>query len=351
MKHIFHQSAILRAGALVAVLMVVSNVHAQCVSVDGGVQTQALYAGQTLDIGTVSVEVLDTNLVVTYQTDSGWQLSETHLWVGDDLSDMPQTRKGSPKIGNFPYASGTLSGSSVHVETVPLSVIGFNCPSTDQEYYIAAHAAVQRVDSSGSVVQSETAWSDGSRYVERGMWGTYSSTVLTCDCDGSKPPVEGSCETAFAYSGGTNVVDGDITSSFLDIDENGESAGDFNRWGWSNGAVSPSTDTGYAWDIYAGAGQSDINKGTLVGTLYVLYDGVTAEVTFEIDAPYYMEENHLYVGSEILPRDVTGGFTVAPGQYPTIHDSLSGDNQYLDTYTVAASGAVYVVAHATVCGF
>jgi hypothetical protein len=79
-----------------------SHANAQCVAVDGGVQTQTLFAGQTIDIGTVTMEVVDDNLEVTFQADLGWQLQETHLWVGTNLADMPQTRKGSPKIGNFP---------------------------------------------------------------------------------------------------------------------------------------------------------------------------------------------------------------------------------------------------------
>jgi hypothetical protein len=175
-------------------------------------------------------------------------------------------------------------------------VLGFVCPTADQAYYLAAHAAVQKVDDSGNVL---------------------------------------------------NAVDGDITNSFLDIDEDSGGSGDFNRWGWSNGPVNGSCE----WDIYAGAGQSDITKGTLVGTLYVVVEGTTADVTFDIDSAYYMEENPLYVGSEIVARDVNGDFTVAPGQYPTIHDQLTGINQNLDMYTIAVNGDFFVVAHATVCGF
>lgn len=324
------------------------NANAQCVAIEGGVQTQTLFAGQTIDIGTVTMEVVGDNLEITYQTQLGWELQETHLWVGSNMADMPQTRKGSPKIGNFPYHSGDITGSSVRTESIALNVLGFSCPSADQEYFVAAHAAVQMVDSSGSVIQTETAWSEGDRYVERGMWGTYSTTVLTCDCETlSGPKVGGSCETAFAYAGGTNAIDGDSTNSFLDIDENGDGYGDFNRWGWSNGAIAAGT---YYWDIFAGAGRSDITKGTFVGILTVEYDGSTATVFFDVDAPYYMDENHLYVGNEILARDVNGDFTVAPGQYPTIHNELNGATS--DSYIIEGlSGDIYVVAHATVCGF
>lgn len=336
---------------LVGMLGFSLSANAQCVAVDGGggVQTQTLFAGQTIDIGTVTMEVVGDNLVITYQTQQGWEFQETHLWVGKHMADMPQTRKGSPKIGNFPYQSGDITGASVHTESISLNTLGFSCPSADQEFFVAAHAAVQMVDSSGNVIQTETAWSEGDRYVERGMWGTYSTMWLTCDCGSPEGPSGGDCETAFAYAGGTNVTGDDITNSFLDIDENADGLGDFNRWGWSNGAIGAGT---YYWDIYAGAGQSDISKGTFVGILTVEYDGETATVFFDMDpdSPYYMDENHLYVGNEILARDVNGLFTVAPGQYPTIHNELNGATS--DSYIIEGlSGSVYVVAHATVCGF
>jgi hypothetical protein len=339
-----------------------TGAYAACVKlVDGstGIQTEILYAGQTIEAGTISMEVVEIlnennnpeeHLSITYETTGGWQLQETHVWVGADLADMPQTRQGNPKIGNFPYQSGDITGQTTHTETVPLNLLGFSCPGDDKSYYVAAHAAVQLVDDGGNVMQTETGWSDGDRYVERGMWGTYSTTTLTCDCTITEPPVVGGgCETAFAYSGGTNATGDDITNSFLDIIAEGT---EFNRWGWSNGTISAGI---YTWDIYAGAGQSDITKGTLVGTLTVDYDNTltgSALVTYAMDAPYYMEENHLYVGSEILPRDVNGEFTVAPGQYPSKHEELTGlDTSYSDSHVVTASGEVYVVAHATVCGF
>ncbi|MDL1979438.1 MAG: hypothetical protein LWX52_15350 [Deltaproteobacteria bacterium] len=323
-----------------------TSAFAACVAAEGGIQTKILYAGQTIEAGSVTMEVVDTYLVVTYETSGDWELVEAQMWVGNDISDMPQTRQGNPKIGNFPYNS-EIENPFSHSYSIPLTLLGFTCPSEDVAYFVAAHATVQLTDGSGNVIQTETGWADGSRFVERGMWGTFSTVTLTCNCD--DPGVAGQCETAFAYSGGTNEEDGDITNSFLDIDEDGDGNGDFNRWGWSNGPVGHGI---YTWDIYAGAGQSDITKGTLVGTLTVDYNESTATVTFNMTpgSGYYMDENHLYVGNEILARDVNNEFTVAPGQYPTIHDELNSATS--DSYIIEGlSGDIYVVAHATVCGF
>jgi len=182
-----------------------------------------------------------------------------------------------------------------------------------------------------TTVEEETAWGDGPGFPGNN-WATYFN--YTIECEGPTPG-EG-CETAFAY-GGSNAT------CFLDLDA---SIGTFHRWGWTNGPLSAIA-TPYTFDIYAGAGQCDLGKGELVGTLTVVYDGTTATVTFLMASGFTMDETHLYVGSEILPRDVNGDFTVAPGQYPDQHDLT---NATTDSYTITSlSGDIYVIAHAVVC--
>lgn len=325
----------LMAFAAFMVLNTTTPGFAQCVATaDGsGVQTQTLYAGQTIEAGTVSVEVVGTDLVVTYNTSGGWELVETHLWVGNDLADMPQTRQGNPKIGNFPYNSGDITGSTSYSISVPLAVLGFSCPSDDADYYVAAHAALRKPDGAGGY-QTETGWADGSRFVERGMWGTFFAITLTCECGPNEPPPEPTCETAFAVG----------ATCFLDLDLDNDGIGDFNRWGWTIGPLSAGS---YTFDIYAAAGQCDLNKGTLVGTLTVDYDGSQATITYTTIEGFTMDETQLYVGNDILPDN--DGYTVAPGQYGNIHDELNGATT--DTFVITGlSGEIYVVAHAVVCG-
>lgn len=320
--------------------------YAACLADDGGVSAHPLLAGQSIDVGSVSMEVVGSDLIVTYSTTGEWSLAETHVWVGSSLATMPQTRKGTPKIGNFPHNNSELENATTHSVTIPLASIGFSCPSLDTNYYVAAHAVVVKTNGSGEVLQSETAWSAGDRFAEKGMWGTFTSIVLSCDCGIVRPPSPGRCETAFAYGGGTNVIDGDITNSFLEIDEDDDTVGDFSRWGWSNGIIG---DGHYVWDIYAGAGQSDTTKGTLVGALYVTHSGNDVEVIYDINPPYVTQEIHLYVGSEILPRDNKARFTVAPGQYPVV-DETPSDPHYNPYIIDNVEDGVYVVAHGVICG-
>jgi hypothetical protein len=140
------------------------------------------------------------------------------------------------------------------------------------------------------------------------------------------------CESAYAYGG-------DYAICFLDMQQG------FSNWGWSNGQL---TTGNYEFQLYAGAGQCDLENGREVGTLTVNYDGAEAEVTYSMLPGYSLNQVHLFVGNEILPRE-NGEFTVSPGQYPVIDENLNGATSW--TYTVSVlSGNIYVVAHAEACG-
>lgn len=170
-----------------------------------------LYAGQTTAAGTVSTEVVGTDLVVTYQAAPGWQFSETHLWVGSSLSTLPANKAGNPTLGHFPYVSGALNGATTWSVTIPLAALNASCGDT---LLAAAHAAMQQVNGSGTVVRTETGWGAGTRLVAKGSWATYFS--FTVECPPPPPPVDpASCETAWAF--------GQQTFKGLDI---------ATRWGW-----------------------------------------------------------------------------------------------------------------------
>ncbi len=127
---------------------------------------------------------------------------------------------------------------------------------------------------------------------------------------------EVSCETAFARG------------------DNGDTCfigNGFNRWGWT---IGPLTEGDYSYEVYAGAGQCDIDKGELVGTVDVSYMGGDVTVTYNIDPAYTVEETHTYAGYDMFPTGNNGRPTVAPGQY-TIGEDLKGE--------------IYVIAHAVVC--
>ncbi|TYA71826.1 hypothetical protein [Seonamhaeicola marinus] len=130
------------------------------------------------------------------------------------------------------------------------------------------------------------------------------------------------CETAFAI-GNTTDGEGDDSTCFI---EDG-----FSRWGWT---IGPIAEGEYTYNVYAGAGQCDTDKGALVGTVSVNYNNGDVIVTYNIDESYNLLETHTYAGTN--PYPIKGKKeTVAPGQFK-IEPNLSGD--------------IYVIAHSVVCG-
>ena len=116
-----------------------------------------LLAGQHIDVGTVCLSVDDAGetMSVTYSTDDGWELDEVHLWVGDDLGDMPQTsgnrrRPGNPIPGQFPLAAEFDIPVTEYTFTIDVGgdsmlpdFSGFACPSDDESFAFAASVLVQ----------------------------------------------------------------------------------------------------------------------------------------------------------------------------------------------------------------
>lgn len=114
-------------------------------------QAVILYAGQDMPVGTVEAVVVGENLEETYQTSSGWPMTETHLHVAD-LSNpaeaIPQ-KNGNPIPGKFDYSMKHDPPVTMYKYTIPLSWDGDDKKKTpvDHEWAgktltIAAHAVV-----------------------------------------------------------------------------------------------------------------------------------------------------------------------------------------------------------------
>lgn len=125
----------------------------------------ALIAGQTIPAGTVTVTNDADYIYVTYSTANGYTLKETHLFVGN-CDAIPVNNNGNPVPGAFPY-TGTHENITYYTYQVPISTIGLgNCGC------IASHAVVEKLDANGVVIDRQTAWGSGIRFVNRGNWAT-----------------------------------------------------------------------------------------------------------------------------------------------------------------------------------
>ncbi|MHC4558715.1 MAG: hypothetical protein ACYS80_15595 [Planctomycetota bacterium] len=102
-----------------------------------------LIAGQNTVVGTVKVThaLVDGTYVVSVEYDvtvEFWKLTETHVHVAKELSDIPQTNKGKPIPGNFEYGM-------VHDPPVRNYIYEIPVPSwePDNDLYIVTHAVVE----------------------------------------------------------------------------------------------------------------------------------------------------------------------------------------------------------------
>jgi hypothetical protein len=125
--------------------------------------TTTLFAGQTINVGTLSITNDAANLSINYQLSGGWYIREIHLYVGT-LSLMPVNSQNVPVPGQFPINQSYTTGVQSASFNVPL--VGL--PSC---YIIAAHASVYHVASDGSVDQTETAWGFGDPFQNTNRWG------------------------------------------------------------------------------------------------------------------------------------------------------------------------------------
>ena len=131
--------------------------------------TVSLIAGQNMNAGSVTV-TNDLNYVyVTYSTTGNWVLTQTHLYVGN-CSLIPVNNSGNPRIGQFPYSSAHAN-LNTYTYQIPIAVLsGCGC--------IAAHAVVKKLNGSGQVIQTETAWGNGTQITPGGSWAMKFSYCL-----------------------------------------------------------------------------------------------------------------------------------------------------------------------------
>jgi len=180
-----------------------------------------LWAGQDIEVGTVSVWNDDVELRVTYNTTGGWVLTETHLAVATALVDIPQ-KNGNPIPGKFPYqccydgsewvflikddgalgatcdADGNTNATLTEVEyIIPLSEIGDGV-DCEELLYIAAHASLLNLDNiigyvpdtgvpGDPIYQEETGWGDNGLGFPGNNWATYFTYEVQCPCEVTYP--------------------------------------------------------------------------------------------------------------------------------------------------------------------
>ncbi|MEZ5196180.1 MAG: hypothetical protein R2764_07225 [Bacteroidales bacterium] len=264
--------------------------------------------------GTVTVINDENNLFVTFETNSDYEMWKTSLYVGAAENIPLNSSNGyidpETHTGHFDRVCSLYQG--IHMPRIQDTTFTIHLSGLDNCFAVVAISIVRsKITGELSTVSAMIPTKTTSYYFDY------------CVQDCSEPE----CETAFAYGE-------DVATCFIDIP-----GVNSNRWGWSNGPITdPSS---YSWEIYAGAGQCEIGKGTLVGTLDVDYSGGMVNVVYNIDPNFTLNETHLFIGDDYLPKK-GNKYKTAPGQYP-----YSGES----SYSIPATGPIYIVAHSVVCGY
>jgi hypothetical protein len=143
-----------------------------------------IWAGQSINAGTVNIMNDADYIYVTYSTVDDWMLQETHVHIGSTLSDIPHTKKNIPIPGQFAY-------SNYHDPVV--ATFSYNIPRSAYTYevgdtiIIAAHCSLTRYDETDSTYQQETGWG-GNHNGPGPRWWYYIEYVITDDDDTPPDP-------------------------------------------------------------------------------------------------------------------------------------------------------------------
>ncbi|WP_035643953.1 hypothetical protein [Flavobacterium sp. ASV13] len=273
-----------------------------------------IMAGQFTNSGKILVENDATNLYVTYTALPNWYFSEMHLYVGP-YANVPVTN-GNPIPGKFPYKKSFNPLVQTYTFTIPLSSIVLD---SNKCLFIAAHSSMKNIVN-GTTVGTETGWAGDIKFPGKN-WATYFNYCLR-NCN-TPPPVT-TCDTAYMFGNNT----------FIDL-------GISDKWGWAQ-EFFPVQNGSYTANLYAGAGQNDITKGYLAGTVTIVILDGNITVTINTTHPgTVLTETHVYI-SNFPP------ITAAPGQYGNGHVL---NNVTTDSYTLShnGDGSLWIIVHAGVC--
>ena len=335
-----------------------------------------LWAGQNILVGAIFIKKENEELVITYdlsstETETEWQLKESHLFVGD-INDAPFTNSGNPKIGHFPY-QGDHDLVNEYSFRIPLDELN-DC------FSIITHAVVVLI-SDDSETANETAFGFGDNTFDGNRWGWYLDVCNTdCESDDNDTNSEDQEEETT-----DEVVDGEVESNFDTngndtagpgndgVDSNGcmdayafdkKNQGnaicfyeDFNSWGWTNyiGVNEQHTEPlgiTYRYPIFASAFQCDYENSMEVGYLQIHISGgdgrPVANVTVSLtNSDLMIEEFNFFVGESPYPLDQNGRESINTADFDI---SLSGLNtSSYSINNIEWYDASYFISHIKVC--
>lgn len=237
-----------------------------------------LYAGKTIDVGTVTYGIDDNgNFTATYNLTGGWEMSESHLFAGDKAV-MPLNKPGNPKIGRFPYAATHDPWVTTYTYYIPLTDLP---PYEDPGFTTAAHCVVH-----GPNGQTETAWRDDDFDFPGKRWGWFGTFYY----DQASNPFTVLYGTEYTSDGMLNVYLVNVSTgetTFLMSEEVGVNGQNFDATAYDD-------QTGYFYFVnyntqeLNGINMSGESTVESLGTL----NGTASSATFYDGNYYYVNDNN-----------------------------------------------------------
>jgi hypothetical protein len=160
--------ALLFSALLIGFAVAAAPAAAQC----GNSEQVTLFAGQTIDAGTVTISNDASFITITYATNDPWVISAVHLAVANSLAGIPQNGNHNPQPGHFPINTTYNPPVSSVTFTIPLGNF-----FAGENLFIGAQAEVQAPGGQGG---GQTGWGFGPRFGGHN-WATYINyTVQPC---------------------------------------------------------------------------------------------------------------------------------------------------------------------------
>jgi hypothetical protein len=311
---------------------------------------ETIYAGQYMEVGKVYVwhdEDLETLYVKYMITDEDWMISETHLAYGDELNDIPQTKKGNPIPGQFPYKTEHDPWVSHYLYEIDITG-EFEC---EDMIYIAAHSVVHK-DLGDERYQTETGWT-GEHEFDGRNWAVYFKYTFECD-DEEEPETPIIGVSSFGYEdlpfeGYQNTQnDFDYNDFVVDVEVNAGYDGDNIEW-MEFTFVAEAKIAGFVHelnfaidaDVFAYDGTYDLYKYYLdSGDPYTQLKTPVEDATFDSDIAFDIEifENtkwadlYSYITVLNITFDTSFPFDLSVYEYTDLDEHATG--LFFDPYLV-----------------
>ncbi len=305
-------------------------------------------------VGYVSIGNDQDSLYVNFETDSGWYLLKTYLYVGP-ASGVPVSHWGMPIVGKFPYQDklynspkhnerdhegfrdmddmfllnyshygnmdNVLTKVNDHTMSVPLTNI-------ENSTTVAAFAIIYKWEKFRGhyFIRYQGVWGYGNNKIGKAWgWGwTYDYTIQACQ------PAGGGVTCYDAWNEGTNSYQAKT-----------------NELGWYSTFTPSASST--VKNFYANSGLNDITTGINVGIVSVFYYAYPSSSTYDVivtyrinDPTYSLTEAHLYIGTtapstvpEAYPYAVSG---ISTNVYQFSFTGVNYSSSTPPTFYIAAEG-------------